>query len=162
MSQVTAERLSEKRAGEATKDTQDTEQSDDDSCHESDGDDEALGVGASVTEIAKTSKGVKGKKEMPPPAEGVYFTAAGAVHSLMKRSTLCILVKFTGGSLNLFGPARAWATVAGRALALERAVDGLARADVPKPPRLHRGGFTFFKYRFRNIYLKKINYLLST
>ena len=27
-------------------------------------------------------------------------------------------------------------------LALERAVDGLARAKVPKPPRLHRGGFT--------------------
>ncbi len=29
-------------------------------------------------------------------------------------------------------------------LALERAVDGLARAEVPKPPRLHRGGFTIF------------------
>ncbi len=88
MSQVAAERLSEKRAGEAAKDTQDNTQSDNDSGHESDGDDEALGVGASVTEIAKTSKGVKGKKERPPPAEGVYFTAAGAVHSLMKRSTV--------------------------------------------------------------------------
>ncbi len=29
-------------------------------------------------------------------------------------------------------------------LALGRAVDGLARAEVPKPPRFHRDGFTVF------------------
>jgi hypothetical protein len=34
--------------------------------------------------------------------------------------------------------------VPGCGLALERTVDGLARAEVPKPPRLHRGGFTLF------------------
>jgi hypothetical protein len=56
VSQVAAERLSEKRAGEAAKDTQDNEQSDDDSGHESDGDDEALGVGASGLRLPRRVK----------------------------------------------------------------------------------------------------------
>ncbi len=90
MSQVAAEKMSAKRAEkEDAKDGDYIEKSDDYSeGHESDDDDEVHGGGASVTETTKTRIRVKGKKERLPPAEGSYFTAPGAVHSLMRRATV--------------------------------------------------------------------------
>ena len=94
VSQVAAENLSEKKVKEAAAKVPGSD--DDDRIesfsegHESDDDDEVNGGGATVTETAKTEKpgkGVKGKKERPP-SNGEYFTGTGAVHCLIRRSTV--------------------------------------------------------------------------
>ena len=91
VSQVAAEKLSEKKAKEAAAKVPGSDDDDLEECysegHESDDDDEVNGGGATVTETAKTGKGVKGKKERPP-SNGEYFTGTGAVHCLIRRSTV--------------------------------------------------------------------------
>ena len=95
VSQVAAEKLSEKKAKEAAakvpgSDDDDRIESFSEGHESDDDDDEVNGGGAIVTETAKTEKpgkGVKGKKERPP-SNGEYFTGTGAVHCLIRRTTV--------------------------------------------------------------------------